>query len=225
MAPMNRNDLTDFLLRCGVPASRLADLSALEQLHTNLVEANRTTNLTRITGEDEYWLLHVADSLAVGLAAPDLMTDPLAVADVGCGAGFPMLPLAWANLRLAVTGIDSRGKKIDFVRKQIAALGLARCRAIHGRARELARQGDHIAAYDAVLLRAVGAPTKLLRDCRPLVRPGGRIIFYATPAGADEHRDASAREASKLHLDLAESATVSLPHCAGQRKFITFTHR
>lgn len=217
------DELTSFLSRCGVPAGRLAEVSALDRLHSALLEANRTTNLTRITDEEAFWLLHVADSLAVGLALPALLTERWAVADVGCGAGFPILPLAWANPRLAITGIDSRGRKIEFVRGQIASLGLERCRAVAGRARELARLPEHAGAYGAVLLRAVGAPPKLLRDARALAAPNGRIIFYATPAAADEHRETSEREADKLGLAMTESPTLALPRDAGERKFILFT--
>jgi len=220
---MEPNELIRFLRDCGVPAERLADLSAMEQLRADLARANRTTNLTRNTGEEEFWLLHVADSLAVGIAVPDLPAEALRVADVGCGAGFPLLPLAWANARLTITGIDSRGKKIDFVRGQIESLGLTNGRAVAGRARELARRPEHAGTYHAVLLRAVGPPARLLRDCRALAAPGGKIVFYATPAAADENREASAREAAKLHLDMAESPTISLPRAAGERKFVIFT--
>ncbi len=222
---MDHDELIEFLRRCGVAEARLADLPAMDRLRANLVKANRTTNLTRITGDDDFWLLHLADSLAVGLAAPEIMTDALAVADVGCGAGFPMLPLAWANGLLTVTGIDGRGRKIEFIQRQIELLGLSRCRAIAGNARELGRLPEHAGSYDAVLLRAAGPPGKMLRECRNLPRPGGRIIFYSTPAAADEQRELSRREAGKFGLDLAESPAIALPGGAGQRRFVIFTRR
>jgi len=222
---LDRDELIGFLRRCGVAEARLADFSAMERLRADLVEANHSTNLTRITGDDDFWLLHLADSLAVGLAAPELMTESLVVADVGCGAGFPMLPLAWANPLLAVTGIDGRGRKIEFVQRQIESMGLSQCRAIAGNARELARLGEHAGSYDAVLLRAVAAPGKLLRECRNLPRPGGKIIFYTTPAAADAQRELSRREAGKLGLDMAETPAIALPGGAGQRRFVIFTRR
>ncbi len=220
---MDRDELISFLEACGVAESRLTDMSAIERLRADLVEANRSTNLTRITDADEFWLLHLADSLAVGMAARELMSESLAVADVGCGAGFPMLPLAWANRALTVTGIDGRGRKIDFVRRQIERMGLTKCRALTGRARELAREPEHAGCYDAVLLRAVGTPGKMLRECRALPRPGGKIIFYTTPSAADAQRALSRREAGKFGLDMAESPTIALPCGAGERRFVVFT--
>jgi len=222
---VDRDELSSFLQACGVAESLLTDMSDMQRLRADLAEANRATNLTGITGADEFWLLHVADSLAVGLAVPELMSEALAVADIGCGAGFPMLPLAWANRALAVTGIDGRRRKIEFVRRQIESLGMTKCRAITGRARELARLPEHAGAYDAVLLRAVAAPGKMLRECRALPRPGGKIIFYTTPSAADEQRPLSRREAGKFGLEMAESPTIALPCAAGERRFVTFTRR
>ena len=50
---MDQDELIAFLRRCGVADARLADMSAMERLHADLVEANRSTNLTRITGDDQ----------------------------------------------------------------------------------------------------------------------------------------------------------------------------
>jgi 16S rRNA (guanine527-N7)-methyltransferase len=219
---MERERLAEFLIRCGVGPRRAADLSALERLYRDLVGANETTNLTAVTAEADYWHLHVADSLAVGRAVPQLLAGPVTAADVGCGAGFPMLPLAWANPELRVTGIESRGRKADFVRRQIAAMGLAHVAVVTGRAREVARLPQHAGRYQAVLLRAVGPPGKLIRECRSLLAPsaGAKLIFYTTPAAAAEQRAEAAREGAKFGLKLRESQTISLPAGSGERQFL-----
>ena len=222
MDATERERLAEFLIRCGVTPQRAGDLSALERLYRDLVAANETTNLTAVTAEADYWNLHVADSLAVGLAVPELLAGPVTAADVGCGAGFPMLPLAWANPQLRMTGIESRGRKADFVRQQIAAIGLAHAAVVTGRARELARLPEHAGRYEAVLLRAVGPAGKLIRECRSLLAPaaGAKLIFYTTPAAASEQRGEAAREAAKFGLTLRESETITLPAGSGARLFI-----
>ena len=219
---MEQDRLAEFLIHCGVRPQRAADLSTLERLYRDLVAANRTTNLTGLTGESDYWHLHVADSLAVGLAVPELLREPVTAADVGCGAGFPMLPLAWANQELRVTGIESRGRKAEFVRRQIAAMGLAHAAVVTGRAREVARLGEHAGRYQAVLLRAVGPAGKLIRECRGLLAPeaGAKMIFYKTPAAVAEERPQAAREAAKLGLTLRESEVIALPAGSGSRQFL-----
>ena len=57
-----------------------------------VIEANKTTNITRISTWDEGMLLHVQDSL-VGL--PELREAPEGrMVDIGSGAGYPGIPLA-----------------------------------------------------------------------------------------------------------------------------------
>ena len=74
-----------------------------------------------------------------------------------------------------------------------------------------------------MLLRAVGTPGKLLRECRNLAAPGGKIIFYTTPSAADAQRALSLREAGKFGLDMTESPIIALPCGAGERQFVMFT--
>ncbi|HUS91743.1 MAG TPA: 16S rRNA (guanine(527)-N(7))-methyltransferase RsmG [Phycisphaerae bacterium] len=215
-------DVGEFLIDCGLQAGRGSDPRPLERLYEHLVAANRTTNLTRITSEEDYWRLHVADSLSIGLVWPELLSGPLTVADVGCGAGFPTLPLAWANPALSVTGIESRGKKAAFVAEQARVLGLSNAAVVEGRARDVARTPARAGKYDAVLLRAVGDSARLLRECRGLLKPraGSRIVFYKTPAAVAAERDRLAREAGKLGFSVIAPDPFSLPSARGTRQFI-----
>ena len=98
------------------------DKQALIKKHLDLViEANKTTNLTRIDSHEEAMLLHVEDSLA-GLeelnAAPDGRYG-----DMGTGAGYPGMPLAIASGRKTVL-IDTRQKKMNIVQGIVDELGL-----------------------------------------------------------------------------------------------------
>ena len=139
-------------------------------------EFHGSVQAEKYTDEDVYWVLHVADSLSVGLAMPELLREPLTVADVGCGAGLPMLALAWANPELRLTGIEPRRRPAEFVRRQIEALGLTHCSVLARQAREAGRLPEHTGRYNVVLARAVGPAGKLIRDARRLLRaaPGAR---------------------------------------------------
>ena len=77
--------------------------------HLDLVlEANKTTNLTRILNVDDAAVLHILDSLVL---LPYIDKAPEgALLDMGTGAGFPGIPLTIASGRKA-TYIDSVGKK------------------------------------------------------------------------------------------------------------------
>jgi len=213
-----------FLQRCNLDVHR-RDLGVLVRLFDDLVAANRVTNLTRITDAAEFWNLHVLDSLSVGIAAPEIFSASLRVADVGCGAGFPLLPLAWANPKLDLTGIESRGKKVEFIQKEAAALGLTNAHVVHAQAREAGRNDDLKEQFDVVLLRAVGTAGKFLRECRTLLKPApdAKIIFYKTPAAVQTELPEAQREAAKFHLELTESTVFTLPSGAGERQFLTFS--
>lgn len=211
-------------MRCGLSPERVTDLGKLEVFYADLLTANQDTNLTRITAPQEFWLKHVADSLAAALALPALVNQPWRVADVGSGAGFPLIPLAWANPAARFTGIEVNHKKLAYLQHAIDKLGLTNCELLGCQAREAGRLPEHQGLYDAVLSRAVGSPATLVRDCRQLLKPqpGARIVLYTTPTGVEGARALAAREAAKFDLTVVDSAAISLPEDAGSRQFLMF---
>ncbi len=222
-----------FLRACGVDLER-SPLQVMRRLYADLLAANREDNLTRITAEADFWVKHVADSVAVGLAVPGLVGRTsrssagetgeaiVRVADVGCGAGFPLLPLAWASPALSFTGFESRGKKADFVSREIRRLGLGNAHVVSRRAREAGRLPEHAGQYDVVLLRAVGAAGEMVRGCRALLReePGARMVHYKTPDGVAAEQAMAEREAGKYGLAVETSQTIELPGEDGERQFL-----
>ncbi|MBR7094912.1 MAG: 16S rRNA (guanine(527)-N(7))-methyltransferase RsmG, partial [Clostridia bacterium] len=95
--------------------------------------------------------------------------------DVGCGAGFPSLPLAIVRPDLTVTASDATAKKTAFVAMAAERLGLSHVRTLTGRAEELART-EHRDAYDVATARAVAALPTLLELCVPFIREGGLFL-------------------------------------------------
>src|SRR5690554_1797034 len=90
-------------------------LRLVELLH----KWNRTYNLTAIRSPEEMVARHVLDSAVV---LPFVNEAPLL--DVGSGPGLPGLVLAILEPRLAVTLLDSNGKKVRFQRQAVMELGL-----------------------------------------------------------------------------------------------------
>jgi len=215
-------ELRDFLLRTGVVAEGHGDVDLLGRFLDGLREANSKTNLTRILEERDFWIKHVADSLALGSVLPGLMVEPWRVADVGCGAGFPMIPLAWANPCLRITGIEARKRKAEFVAGMCDRLGLRNCTVLPMQAREAGRAADHAGAYELIVMRAVGPPERMLRPCRQLLRRDipAAMAFYMTPRTIAKERDSALREARKFGFSLRVSDTIELPDGAGARQFL-----
>jgi hypothetical protein len=79
-------NLTEFAGKAGVSAPE-EFVCRCDKLREYLEKYNESVNLTRITGENEFNIKHVADSLLLPMVFPELRGKALRVADIGCGAG------------------------------------------------------------------------------------------------------------------------------------------
>lgn len=158
------------------------NVEKFERLLFLLAEENEKYNLTAITDPDEIILRHFADSLTCAVYLP----EGASVVDVGCGAGFPSLPLCIARGDLRMTALDSTGKKLAFVRRAAEALGvhIDTCEA---RAEEAAGLRE---SFDCACARAVSALSPLCELCLPLVRVGGRFVAMKGAAAQEELAEA-----------------------------------
>jgi 16S rRNA (guanine527-N7)-methyltransferase len=95
------------------------------------------------------------------------------IADVGSGAGLPGLPLAITERARSFTLIESRAKRVRFLRHVIGELKLANTQVAHGRAEHLRPEQP----FDTVLARAVAPPAELLDICRNLTAPGSILLL------------------------------------------------
>lgn len=155
------------------------------KLFNLLKQAGEKTNLTRITDEKDYFIKHIIDSVMIAKFFSDIAMEPLSVADIGCGAGFPSLVLAIAFPRLKITAVDSTGKKINFVNSSASELGLKNIKGVHGRACELNRKKDWENRFDIITARAVGNSKMLYTDTKNMLKKDGVHIFYKTPGQAE----------------------------------------
>jgi len=94
---------------------------------------------------------HILHSLAVGefLASTGRSLSGSTVLDLGCGGGFPGIPLAMTNPDAQFTLCDSIGKKITVAKALADGLGLANVSCVNARAESLP------GPYDWVVSRAV----------------------------------------------------------------------
>ncbi len=162
------------------------------ELSVCLTTANKIHNLTAIKDERDIVLKHFIDSLFISEFIPEASR----VADIGCGPGFPSLPLAIYRPDLAITGIDSTTKKINYVNETAKALGLDNITALSARAEELAHKDEYRESFDVVTARAVASLPVLCELCLPFVNEGG--LFVAMKAqSADEELAASSSAISK----------------------------
>jgi len=161
-----------------------------------LVDANKTTNLTRITEPVESAIKHYADSLALLKWIEDRGLTPETLLDVGTGAGFPAVPLAVMRPDFSVTAIEATRKKIEFVRQAAAAIGLTNLHCEHAHS----KHWNPGRTFDLVMFRALRKLPMSLAETAGFTSAGGRLVAYRTePLPADE-RQALQPQLSRLQL-------------------------
>ena len=161
-------------------AQRLYDLTKI------MLEVNKVMNLTAITDEDAIIVKHYVDSLTVSSYIP----QNARIIDVGCGAGFPCLPLAIFREDLTITALDATAKRIRYIEETAQKLGISNIIPIAARAEELGKSAEHRERYDVATARAVAALPILSELCLPFVKKGGKFISMKASQGAQEAIDA-----------------------------------
>jgi len=144
-----------------------------------LVRWNGTYNLTAIREPREMLVKHLLDSLAMQAHVRGLSS----LADLGSGPGLPGIPLALATPDLAVTLVESNGKKARFLRECLRQLALApRVRVLEGRAEAVALPG----AFAAITARALDRLAGIVAVGGHLLAPTGRLLALKGQYPTDE---------------------------------------
>ena len=164
-----------------------------------VVEQNKVMNLTAITQPDQVAKLHLLDSISLLT-----LEDPAGkkVIDVGCGAGFPGVPLKIACPELQLTLLDSLGKRMNWLEQVLPTLGVdARC--VTARAEEFVTGCRE--SYDIATSRAVARLNILLELTAPYVKVGGLVLAMKGTA-AQEELDEAKNAVTKLGLKVEKIA-------------------
>src|SRR5690606_29212963 len=157
-----------------LPASAERLLAYLDAM----LDENRRTNLTAVREPAQAEVLHVLDALAVALA---IVEPPRRILDLGTGNGFPGVAAAvlWPTARVLLC--DRTRKKVEAVARALAAAGIAAETRWLDLAQAPATEPELVAAFDAVLVRAVGEPAAVAALAAPLLARGGQLVLWSTP--------------------------------------------
>jgi 16S rRNA (guanine527-N7)-methyltransferase len=191
-----------------------AQVNALEEYERILLEWNAHTNLTAIRLPQDIRTKHFLDSLTCLLVMRD--TPMERIVDVGTGAGFPGLPLKIVCPGIKVTLFESVGKKADFCRHVVGALGLEGVEVVKERAEAAGQMRIYRERFDWAVARAVAGMPILAEYLLPFVKVGGRMLaMKGSSAPAESHAAESAMRV--LGGSLRQLVPVVLPGVVEER--------
>lgn len=160
-------------------------IEELQTLCSSLIEYNSHTNLVSNSEPELLVNRHILDSLSVlefnEFFGPLKTSDnkQYSLIDLGSGAGFPGICLAIWFRQLKVHLVDSNRKKTKFLEEAVSAIGLDnRVQITTARLEELGKDSKFRGKFDYVASRALGQLFLNAELGLPLLKPGGKAIFY-----------------------------------------------
>lgn len=139
---------------------QLKQLTALKDLYA---EWNEKINVISRKDMDNFYVHHVLHSLAI--AAQFQFQDGEEVMDLGCGGGFPGIPLAIFFPNVQFHLVDSINKKLKVVNEIASSINIKNITTQHSRAEDIGNR-----KFDTVVSRAVAPLKDLWKWSRPLLK-------------------------------------------------------
>lgn len=187
-----------------------------------VLEKNKVLNLTAVREWDKALVLHLVDSLTL-LEEFDKQPNGLKnrlFLDMGCGAGFPGIPLAIARPERRGMLCDSVKKKIKAVDEFIETLGLGGQLQTSSERLETLGQ-THRRSCGCIVARAVGSLPILIEYATPILSRRGRLVV-SKGSPEESEIEAGLAAAELCGLELMSQRVFDLPEGYGQRTVITY---
>lgn len=177
MIEINKQDFTSKLTKV-FKENGLSSMLSMERMESfyklteHMLTENEKYNLTAITDIDKIILNHYAD--CVTLSAK--LKKGASIIDVGCGAGFPSIPLAIVRPDLKILAVDSTAKRVNYVEETARMLGLDNLKTAVMRAEDGGKAPEYREKFDYATARAVAEMRVLAELTLPFVKIGGQFI-------------------------------------------------
>lgn len=214
--PMNPQNFREALSEKGIALSdhQMEQFAIYFQV---LVEWNEKINLTSLTDEEDVYLKHFYDSIALAFHY-DFKSD-FSICDVGAGAGFPSIPLKICFPNIHVTIVDSLKKRITFLNQLATQLNLTNVEFHHDRAENFGKNRAVRETFDIVTARAVARMSILSELCLPLVKKNGLFIAMK---GSQVHEELKGADPAIKLLGgkVDKTHTFTLPREGSERSIV-----
>jgi len=160
------------------------DCNKIQKFCELIIEANKTTNLVSKNDEQKLLTRHVEDSLMFA-TLPTLSSQLSAPnqqwADIGSGAGFPVIPLCLYFPQIKFYATEIRKKRCDFLKLAKQNLDLPNLEVIQGKA-----ENCGLKDIDFVSCRAVGSLDEDFEKAKKILKKGGHFLTVKSKRLIDE---------------------------------------
>ena len=159
--------------------------------HDHLMKRNSIHNLTGHKDEDRSVKLNLINSLGAFTAFMDefnknsINLSNHEIADIGTGAGLPGIPWSILLPDARFFLVDSKEKKINFLREVVEMLQLKNVTLMQDNANEIKQR------FETLVFQAFGKTSKIIKVIETLMKPiGNAYIFAANPDKLTSELDA-----------------------------------
>ncbi len=180
----------------GLTDEQCRQFDALEGLYA---EWNARINVVSRKDLDALYTRHILHSLAIDKLCR--FEAGAEVVDVGCGGGFPSVPLAILFPEVNFTAVDSIGKKITVVREVCSGAGIRNLHAVNSRIEAVEGEFDYVVSRAVTAMPAfVGWVWGKLRKGQRGTLPNG--ILYLK--GGDLTEELAATKMTWQRVDISD---------------------
>ena len=182
---MQAANITTAFERAALPISPV-QAGLFAHYHALLLKWNSKANL--LSKKDEARILerHFLESATLSHS----FSGGESVLDLGCGAGFPGVPLKIMLPELSLTLLDSKRRKGLFLNNLVEELNLTQTTVVCDRAELAAGQPALRKAIDVVVCRAVARLCELIGLSSPFLKPDGSLLAIKGSAFESEIEEA-----------------------------------
>ncbi len=171
------------------------------------LEENLKHNLISKNDEKFLYEKHIYDSLSIKLFFEKYGNDFKTLLDIGCGGGFPSVPIAIEYPQINVTALDSIRKKIGSIQNIKSALNIDNLVTVCERAENIQKQNQK---FDIITSRAVADLSKICEYALPLLSQKGYFIAYKSKKALEEIENAKS-VLKKFNSKVVDSIEYTLP--------------
>lgn len=169
------------------------------------LEENAKLNLISKNDEKVLFEKHIYDSLAIKLFFDKYKITKVNLLDIGCGGGFPCVPIAIEYPQFNVVGIDSIRKKINSINTMKENLKLNNLSTICDRVENIGNKH-----FDIITSRAVADLAKISEYALPHLKKDGYFVAYKSKKALEELESAKTI-LKKFNAEVVDIINYTLP--------------